>query len=106
MPVNFAALLEERLLECRSADTQVAFWDVDAPATLARVEASAADRFRVLIPAKSADHWNIHIQRCGREAQNSANKIPFKRNSGVHRYWDRWRADPGRTRLRTWELLI
>src|SRR5579871_495018 len=28
-------LLERRVLECRSAKTRVAFWDVDAPATLA-----------------------------------------------------------------------
>lgn len=44
------ALLEKRVLECKSADTQVAFWDVDAPATLARVEGSATDPFRALIP--------------------------------------------------------
>jgi spore maturation protein CgeB len=43
-------LLEQRVLECRSDQTQVAFWDVDAPATLARVEADAGDRFRALIP--------------------------------------------------------
>jgi spore maturation protein CgeB len=43
-------LLEARVLECRSACTQVAFWDVDAPATLARVEADAGDPFRRLIP--------------------------------------------------------
>ena len=33
------ALLEERILECKGPGTQVAFWDVDAPATLASVEA-------------------------------------------------------------------
>jgi spore maturation protein CgeB len=43
-------LLEARVLECRSARTQVAFWDVDAPATLARVEADPGDPFRRLIP--------------------------------------------------------
>ncbi|MGA2960914.1 MAG: glycosyltransferase [Candidatus Korobacteraceae bacterium] len=43
-------LLEARALECRSAHTQVAFWDVDAPATLARVEADPEDPFRRLIP--------------------------------------------------------
>lgn len=41
--------LERRVLECRSARTQVAFWDVDAPATLARVERNPADPFRPLI---------------------------------------------------------
>jgi spore maturation protein CgeB len=46
----FDELLEERVLECRSADASVAFWDVDAPATLARVEADPADAFRNLIP--------------------------------------------------------
>jgi len=44
------ALLEQRVLECRSAATSVAFWDVDAPATLARVETDSGDPFRALIP--------------------------------------------------------
>jgi len=43
-------LLEQRVLECRSASTRVAFWDVDAPATLARVEGNVRDPFRQLIP--------------------------------------------------------
>ena len=46
----FDELLEEKVLECRSENTRVAFWDVDAPATLARVEVNAADAFRELIP--------------------------------------------------------
>jgi spore maturation protein CgeB len=46
----FDALLEERILDCRSPKTRVAFWDVDAPATLARVEANPRDPFRNLIP--------------------------------------------------------
>jgi spore maturation protein CgeB len=43
-------LLEARVLDCRSQRTRVAFWDVDAPATLARVEADPADAFRQRIP--------------------------------------------------------
>ena len=46
----FDELLEERVLECRSEQTKVAFWDVDAPATLARIEANRNDPFRVLMP--------------------------------------------------------
>ncbi|HET7872392.1 MAG TPA: hypothetical protein VFL42_07755, partial [Terriglobales bacterium] len=46
----FDELLEELVLECRSGVTAVAFWDVDAPATLARVENNALDNFRRLIP--------------------------------------------------------
>ncbi|HEU4417119.1 MAG TPA: glycosyltransferase [Candidatus Angelobacter sp.] len=46
----FDGLLEEKVLDCRSERTRVAFWDVDAPATLARVEADQADPFRALIP--------------------------------------------------------
>ncbi len=46
----FDELLEEKVLECRSENTRTAFWDVDAPATLARVEANPADAFRKLIP--------------------------------------------------------
>jgi spore maturation protein CgeB len=43
-------LLEARVLECKAAATRVAFWDVDAPATLARVEENSQDPFRELIP--------------------------------------------------------
>lgn len=46
----FDELLEARLLDCRSGRTRVAFWDVDAPATLARVENARDDPFRTLIP--------------------------------------------------------
>jgi spore maturation protein CgeB len=46
----FDELLEEQVLECRSDSTKVAFWDVDAPATLSRVETNPADAFRALIP--------------------------------------------------------
>lgn len=43
-------LLERAVLDCRSPGTLVAFWDVDAPATLARVEHDGGDAFRALIP--------------------------------------------------------
>jgi spore maturation protein CgeB len=46
----FDELLEERVLECRSQQTRVVFWDVDAPATLARVESNPGDRFRPRLP--------------------------------------------------------
>ena len=46
----FDELLEEKVLECQSENTRIAFWDVDAPATLARVEANPEDAFRRLIP--------------------------------------------------------
>ena len=42
--------LERRVLDCRSSRTRVAFWDVDAPATLARVEQDPGDAFRQWIP--------------------------------------------------------
>ncbi|HZS29218.1 MAG TPA: glycosyltransferase [Candidatus Angelobacter sp.] len=45
----FDELLEEKVLQCRSNRTSVAFWDVDAPATLARVEENHEDPFRPLI---------------------------------------------------------
>ncbi len=44
------ALLERGVLRCKSSGTRVAFWDVDAPATLARVESDPSDPFRELIP--------------------------------------------------------
>ena len=43
-------ILEREVLNCRSGHTSVAFWDVDAPATLARVEEKLSDPFRELIP--------------------------------------------------------
>lgn len=46
----FDDLLEAEVLKCRSDLTKVAFWDVDAPATLARVEVNTGDAFRRLIP--------------------------------------------------------
>jgi spore maturation protein CgeB len=46
----FDDLLEARVLDCGSARTRVVFWDVDAPATLARVEENITDPFRALIP--------------------------------------------------------
>jgi spore maturation protein CgeB len=47
----FDALLEEAVLELRRPGKTVAFWDVDAPATLERVEADAGDPFRALVPS-------------------------------------------------------
>ena len=46
----FDELLEEKVLECGSENTRIAFWDVDAPATLERVETNPTDAFRRLIP--------------------------------------------------------
>ncbi|HKD13095.1 MAG TPA: hypothetical protein VKE71_00990 [Candidatus Angelobacter sp.] len=46
----FDDLLEAEVLNYRSEWTRVVFWDVDAPATLARVEENPQDAFRALIP--------------------------------------------------------
>lgn len=46
----YDSLLEEAVLELRSPGTLVAFWDVDAPATLDRVHHDPRDAFRALIP--------------------------------------------------------
>jgi spore maturation protein CgeB len=43
-------LLERRVLDCRSSHAHVAYWDVDAPATLQRVEGDPFDPFRRCIP--------------------------------------------------------
>jgi spore maturation protein CgeB len=43
-------LLERAVLDLQGPDCMVAFWDVDAPATLDRVHGSAQDPFRQLIP--------------------------------------------------------
>lgn len=44
------AFLEAEVVRLKSSGTAVAFWDVDAPATLARVEGDTADPFRACIP--------------------------------------------------------
>jgi spore maturation protein CgeB len=46
----FDELLEQKVLDCRPQGARVAFWDVDAPATLARVETNPAHPFRARIP--------------------------------------------------------
>jgi spore maturation protein CgeB len=46
----FDELLEREVLALQNAQTLVAFWDVDAPATLDRVQTSRDDPFRALIP--------------------------------------------------------
>jgi spore maturation protein CgeB len=46
----FDALLESAALNLKRAGTLVAFWDVDAPATLDRMSADPYDRFRALVP--------------------------------------------------------
>ena len=43
------ALLEEEVLALQSDDTRVIFWDVDAPATLDRLEQDPSDPFRKLV---------------------------------------------------------
>jgi spore maturation protein CgeB len=46
----FDGLLESAVADLRTERTMVAFWDVDAPATLERMHANEADPFRRLIP--------------------------------------------------------
>lgn len=46
----FDELLEKAVLDIRRPDGLCAFWDVDAPATLDRMESDPEDRFRALVP--------------------------------------------------------
>jgi spore maturation protein CgeB len=46
----FDELLEAAVVELKTASNMVIFWDVDAPATLERVQADATDAFRALVP--------------------------------------------------------
>jgi len=46
----FDELLEAAVLDLKRPGVLVAFWDVDAPATLERVQGDPADPFRALIP--------------------------------------------------------
>jgi spore maturation protein CgeB len=43
-------LLEQGVLELQTSETLVVFWDVDAPATLDRMESDPSDPFRSLVP--------------------------------------------------------
>ena len=47
----YDALLEREVPRLRGPATRVAFWDVDAPATLQRLRDDPADPFRALVPA-------------------------------------------------------
>jgi spore maturation protein CgeB len=46
----FDAWLEEAVLETKAPHAQTIFWDVDAPATLERLDANPHDPFRALVP--------------------------------------------------------
>ena len=46
----FDALLEEAVLDLQGPSTLAVFWDVDAPATLERLQSDASDPFRALVP--------------------------------------------------------
>ena len=46
----FDSLLEAALPELQTAQTRIAFWDVDAPATLDRVQSDPDDPFAALVP--------------------------------------------------------
>lgn len=46
----FDELLEETVLDLQGPGTRVVFWDVDAPATLDRIEQNPQDPFRPLVP--------------------------------------------------------
>ena len=50
----FDTFLEEAVLDYQSPSTTVVFWDVDAPATLDRMEADPSDPFRELAPRYDA----------------------------------------------------
>lgn len=69
-------LLEERVLECRRGSI-VIFWDVDAPATVARMKANPRDPFIRLVPQYDA------IFTYGGGPSNRADYLAF----GAHAYY-------------------
>ena len=46
----YDGLLEQAVLDLQTSETLVVFWDVDAPATLDRMESDPSDPFRSLVP--------------------------------------------------------
>jgi spore maturation protein CgeB len=60
-------LLERAVLDLKTPSNLVAFWDVDAPATLDRIHDNPADAFRALIP-----HYDIVLTYGGGEPVRGA----------------------------------
>jgi spore maturation protein CgeB len=58
----FDTLLEAAVIELRRPETLVVFWDVDAPATLDRIQQDRTDPFRPLIP-----HYDLVLTYGGGE---------------------------------------
>ena len=48
---EFSIILDAAVLDLSSSRSLVAYWDVDAPATLERAQTNTTDKFRALIPA-------------------------------------------------------
>lgn len=48
------ALLEKSVIDCGCTGAKIIFWDVDAPATLARLDTDTTDPFRALVPQYDA----------------------------------------------------
>ncbi len=58
----FDALLETAILDIRSPSSLAIFWDVDAPATLDRIQRNPEDPFRALVP-----HYDLVLTYGGGE---------------------------------------
>jgi spore maturation protein CgeB len=67
----FDELLEAQVLQLQTPDRMVVFWDVDAPATLDRVQQNPLDPFRALIP-----QYDLILTYGGYEALGARQCVP------------------------------
>ena len=58
----FDDLLEEGVLERRAPNALAIFWDVDAPATLDRLEHDGSDPLRILFDAQREREQRVRIE--------------------------------------------
>jgi spore maturation protein CgeB len=90
----FDGFLERAVLDLQRPGTRVVFWDVDAPATLERMEKNLEDPFRSLVP-----RYDLVLTYGGGNPVVEAYKsfgaiprriIPWRGRSGLRRTWGFW----------------
>ncbi|HEX8465486.1 MAG TPA: glycosyltransferase [Abditibacterium sp.] len=92
----FDELLEAGVLTLKTSKNHVVFWDVDAPATLERVEADAGDVFRALVPRYDA----IFTYGGGNPVVSAYQKLGAKMCVPIYNALDSTTHFPGQTDTR------
>ena len=92
----FDELLEAGVLALKTPQNHVVFWDVDAPATLERVENEANDPFRALVPCYDA----IFTYGGGNPVISAYQKLRAKKCVPIYNALDTTTHFPGQTDAR------